>query len=97
MTDSIHFTRLNLTILPTHTIENRWALFAQSGLIECSQNGRLLRCVVSLYGDADLVAVERFDGVAWDEIEHRVLTWFRDRPHLAGWLAEMQMLEEVAA
>ncbi len=94
---SIHFPRLNLTILPTHTIADRWALFSQSGLVECSSSGRLKRCVVSLYGDADLVAVERFDGPDWQQVEHLIVCFFRDRPHLAGWLSEFQMLEEVAA
>jgi hypothetical protein len=93
----IHFPRLNITVYPTYIIANRWAFFADSCMIECSAHARLKTAVVSLYGDNGLVDVVRFNGVEWDEVEHRILTWFQARPTRMGWLLELQAMTEVAA
>lgn len=93
----LHFPRLNLAVYQTYIIPNRWALFSDSAMIECSIHGRLRTMIVSLYGEHGLVAIKRCTGVAWDEIDHRLFSWFEARPSYFGWLLEMRALEEVAA
>lgn len=102
--DPLYFPRLQVELLHDSLGSvsscQAWRTHSRSAMIQATERrgAKTLRTLsVTLYGDHRVVATKRVSGVAWDEVEHQMASWFSAHWRYQGWLLELRSVAEVAA